>query len=152
MQPPQSTHFNAFGTPIVAPQALTRMERIDLLRRAAGTLQAGRVDRYTAAWLGGVLAEWLSTGEPLEALLGVRPEPGSRMTVAELTRQRRCDTALLQLSAAAGGDRQAARVLAGEIACPSSGLGPLEILRELNAPTSPAAFGRARERADSRPT
>jgi hypothetical protein len=149
--PPDSARFNAFGTPVVPAQALSRLERIALLRRAAGSLQAGRIDGYTARWLGAVLSEWLETGEALEALLGVRPVPGCTLSIEALTRQERVDAALLQLSVAVGGDREAVRVLSGQTSCPSGALGLKERLIALSAPCSTAAFTRARRRAVSSP-
>jgi hypothetical protein len=147
-----ASHFNAFGAPCVPPQELTRLERFALLQKAGGSLQAGKIDRYSGAWIGQAIVSHLNTGEPLDALLGIRPEPGCTLTVAELTRAERSQSLLLQLSVLAGGDRKAARILAGEDPCPSRAQPLVDAIKALGGPTSRASINRARRESVSRPT
>jgi hypothetical protein len=139
-----ASHFNAFGAPCVPPRELTRLERIGLLSEAAGSLQAGKIQKYTGLWLGQAIAAWLETGESLESLLGVKPARGCKLSVAKITHMQRCNTALLQLSTLVGGDREAARVLAGKSVCPTRAQPLVDRIRTLKAPTSQAAITRAR--------
>jgi hypothetical protein len=140
----QSSHFNPFGTPIVPPKELTQLERFELLQKAAGSMQAGEIDRYIGAWIGQAFASHLETGEPLDKLLGIRPEPGCTLTVAELTRAARCRSLLLQLSVRAGGDSKAARILSGQDPCPSRAQPLVDAIKSLGGPTSRASITRAR--------
>jgi len=136
---------NAFGQLVVAPERLTREQRVDVLRRLSGRLQAAR-DLETN-WLGSVLTQWLSAGagDLLDAL-GLRPPPGSKRTVQAILRGEQRDRAMLKLSVAAGGDRAALRILAGVAPCPPSARQLLDELCELGTPRSTAAFTRARRR------
>jgi hypothetical protein len=147
----KTSNLNPWGTPIVPAENLTRIERIELLRRAAKSLARGKVDKYTGAWLADVLEAHLANGRDLEALLGVRPPQGCTQTAQRLTAAEKHAKLLLQLSAAVGGDRQAARVLAGTAPCPARARGILAELQASPGPTSLAAFSRARGVSSLRP-
>jgi len=122
---------------------LTQAERVQLLRELTGHLQA---DRHPgAAWLGAAIGRWLHHGGDLAALLGARTVRGSKNTAQALTRRAEVD-ALLRRLALACGTAQAALILRGSADCPVELMGTVERLRELNAPSSPAAFWRASRR------
>lgn len=122
---------------------LSRAERVQLLRELSGHLQA---DRHPgAAWLGSTLARWLHHGGDLAKLLGVRAVRGSKSTAQALTRRAEVD-ALLRRLALACGAANAALVLRGTVPCPVELQSTVERLRDLNAPSSPAAFWRASRR------
>lgn len=122
---------------------LTRAERVQLLRELSGHLQA---DRHPgAAWLGAAIGRWLHHGGNLPELLGVRAPRGSKNTAQAITRRAEVD-ALLRRLALACGTEQASRVLRGIAPCPVELQAAVERLRELGAPSSPAAFWRASRR------
>lgn len=136
---------NAFGALIVDPDELPQRDRVDVMRRLAGQLQAA--DTCEARWLGRKVQEWLQAGGDLVEQLGLRPPRGSKATAQALIRNERRDLLLLRLSVACGGDRAALRVLSGLAPCPSSAVGIVAELRAIGAPKTDAAFSRARARA-----
>lgn len=138
---------NAFGDLITPPDQLSRLDRIDALRRAAGTLQTD--PRTELRWIGQCLTVWLEQGGPLDVVLGVRPEPGSHLTAQQRVRQAEIDSLLLRLSVECGGDTPALQALQGA-RCRFDLLPILDRLDRLKAPKSMAAFTRARKRS-SRP-
>ncbi len=138
---------DAFGNLLTPPERLTRTERIDTLRGLAGRLLGD--NRVDMQWLGRCLGQWLERGGGLDAVLGLRPERGSRATAQSRVRQVEIDSLLMRLSAACGGDSQARAVLKGA-RCRSDVQPIVDRLARLKAPKSKAAFTRARERS-SRP-
>jgi hypothetical protein len=135
---------DAFGRLIADPATLDRRQRVDLLRRLSGALQAS--DDLGATWLGRTLATWLHDGGDLAAALGLRPPRGSRATAQRQVQIEQRDRLALRLSASVGGDRAALRVLQGMAPCPGSVSTVVAELRTLGAPTSAAGFTRARQR------
>ena len=122
---------------------LTQAERVQLLRALVGHLGA---DRHPgAAWLGATIGKWLHHGGDLCQLLGVRTVRGSKNTAQALTRRAEVD-ALMRRVAMVCGTTKAALVLRGNAPCPVELSATVERLRELKAPSSPAAFWRASRR------
>ena len=135
---------DAFGRLLTVPEKLTRRERVDVVRRLSGELQASR--GAEAAWLGRVLSGWLDSGGDLEAHLGVRPPQGSHARPEAIVAAERLQSLLARFATAVGGTRKAARILQGEADCPSDLRDLLAQLRERNAPTSASSVTRARRR------
>ncbi|MEP7301717.1 MAG: hypothetical protein ABI699_09325 [Caldimonas sp.] len=98
---------DAFGRLIVSPERLDFRGRVDCLRWLSGHLQADR--HLEARWLGAALRIWLEHGGDLAALLGVRPEPGSTLTVQRLIALESRDAERCRAVVVAGGVRAAAR-------------------------------------------
>jgi hypothetical protein len=135
---------DAFGRLLACPSRLARAERVDELRRLGGRLQA---DADPACrWLGQVLTAWTLDGGRLEQLLGVVPPRGSHATPQRQVRQAEVDNLLLRLAVAAGGDRQALRMLRAEQPARGTCAELVERLHELRAPTGADAIRRARAR------
>ncbi|HWV08748.1 MAG TPA: hypothetical protein VN156_04345 [Pseudomonas sp.] len=136
---------NAFGDLLTNPAQLSRAERIDALRRVAGRLLAE--DNREVRWLGECLGAWLQNGGELDAVIGVRPERGSRATAQAKVRQEEVDGLLLQLAVLAGTDRRALQIMRDELPCPTSMGDIVSRLKRLKAPTSDDAVTRARRRS-----
>ena len=138
-------HHDFAGRLLVDPAQLSRVERIDELRRLAGTLQGdGKPDPRAAAWLGAALGDWLHEGGDFAAYLGIRPTRGSHATASNLMRQEVRDRLLLRLSVKCGGDTKALRILRGDCPVPPMLDELVESLR--GAPCSRTALNRARRR------
>lgn len=140
---------NAFGDLIAPPERWTQEERVALVREAAKSLKRGQINTKTGQWLAAILEEHLAEGTDLQTLMGLRPKRGSTRTAQRIVATQRHAGLLLRLSVAVGGDRAAARVLAGKTPCPARAK---EIFAELAAspgPKSQAAFSRARAQGDS---
>jgi hypothetical protein len=133
---------NAFGALIVCPSRLTRVERIDELRRISGRLLAD--SDLAARWLGERLAAWLRDGGRLESHLGVVAARGSRRTPQRILLAEQQRHQMLRLSVALGSDRRAGRVLRGEEPAPPHLAAEVQQARELKCPSSGDAFVRAR--------
>lgn len=140
----QISSRNPFGALVVSPARRPRHERIDILRMLAGRLQAD--PHVDLQWLGERLSTWLQRGGPLDAVLGVRAEQGSRATAQARVRQAEIDGLLLQLAVAVGGDCKALAILRAEHPCPASVRLIVDRLQALQAPTSKTAISRARRR------
>lgn len=141
---PHDRARDAFGRLLVDPAELSQRDRIDVLRRLAGSLQADATRE--ARWLGCALSEWIARGGDLAGLLGVRPQRGSHRTAQRIVRQEAADRALLRLAAAVGCDRAALRIVRGEAACPPMLRGIVDELRALGGPTGDGSVSRARGR------
>ena len=145
----RATH-DAFGRPIVAPAALARSERVDLLRQAAEALGSGkRLTPYVARYLADALRAWLRDGGDLEHVLGVRPPRGSRKRPEVLTRQAERDSLIVSFAARAGSDRRAALVLSGQQPCPPELAPARAVLEAQGAPKSASGIWKARRRVSS---
>lgn len=141
---------DAFGRPLVAPAALTREDRVELLRQAAQALAAGTAPpRYVARYLAEALQAWLREGGDLERRLGVRPPRGSRKRPEVLTRQAERDRLIVRFAAQAGSDRAAALVLRGEQPCPPELAPAREALQAQGAPLTASGIWKARRRVSS---
>ncbi|MBX3601075.1 MAG: hypothetical protein KF863_10650 [Rubrivivax sp.] len=135
---------DAFGRLVCCPSRLDRAARVAELRRLGGRLQA---DADPAVrWLGQALAAWMRDGGRLEHRLGVVPPRGSRATPQRQARQAERDALLLRLAVVAGTDAQALRMLRGEAPAHGEAVALVARLRELQAPRSRDAIGRARHR------
>ncbi|KQP20555.1 hypothetical protein [Pseudorhodoferax sp. Leaf267] len=131
---------NPFLDLVADPDRLSHRERVDVVRRLAGRLQAA-ADRETV-WFGRRLTAWLSgpADGDLTAALGLRPPPGSHLTAPAILSQEKRDIALLELSIAAGSYRAALRLLkSGEVSPEWADLAN-------DPPRSAAAFTRALKR------
>lgn len=135
---------DAFNRLIVDPSALSQPERVDVLRRVAGSLQAST--SRDEAWVGTILVRWLNRGGDLAALFGVRPRRGSRRTAQRIVREAASDRALVRLATVAGSDRRALRMLRGQDEAPASLQPLLAEARALGAPVGDGAVSRARRR------
>lgn len=138
---------NAFGDLIADPDRLDRRARVDVLRRAAGAAQAAR--SRDLQWLGRALGEWLVglREGTLEQALGVATERGCTLTAPATVERQERDAALLRLSTLAGSDRQALRILRGEVPCPAR---CRALVQEIGkAPKSAATFTQARARCST---
>lgn len=143
-------HRDAFGRPIVAPGALEREERIELLWQAAHALADGReLSQYVASYLACALLAWLREGGDLEHVLGVRPPRGSRRRPETLARLNERDRLIVRFAARVGSDRAAAMVLRGEQPCPPELAADCEVLRAQAAPRSVSGVWKARRRISS---
>lgn len=136
---------DAFGRLLVDPDDLPQRDRVDVLRRLAGGLQASA--NRESAWLGRKLSEWLHDGIGVDLVdaLGLRPPKGSKATAQALVRTAQCDVLLLRLSTSCGGDRAAIRAIRGD-GCTPEAAEIVAQLRALKAPKTAAAFSRARAR------
>ena len=140
-------HRDGFNRLVVDPDSLPREALVEVLRGAAGQLQA--LDAPELRWLGRVLGDVLREGDSLDARLRLRPQRGSHNTTRALARRAEVDSALLRLSAAVGVAR-ASRILRGAEPTPAAQADLVERLRCMRAPTSVAAFTRARRAARDR--
>jgi hypothetical protein len=138
-------HHDFAGRLLVDPAQLSRVERIDELRRLAGTLQGdGKPDPRASTWLGRAIGDWLHGGGDFAEHLGILPPRGSHATAQNLLRQEARDRLLLQLSVKCGGDTKALRILHGDCPVPPMLSELVESLR--GAPCSQTALNRARRR------
>jgi hypothetical protein len=133
---------DAFGRLLTPPERLTRLDRVDCLRRLSGRLQAA--SDAESQWLGRCLVEWFSSGGRLEKVLGVAPPRGDRRTAARMSRDEERDALLLRLATTVGSSARASRVLLGTETVPVRAADLVRRLREMRAPTSVRAFNRAR--------
>lgn len=133
---------NAFDVLLVRPEALTREQRVDCLRRLSGRLQAAH--DLESEWLGRTLAQWLAGDGDLVALLGLAAPRGSRRTVAAIARTDERDRLLVKLAANLRSAKRASRVLRGVEPVPQRASAIVHRLRAMGAPTSLRAFVRAR--------
>lgn len=111
-----------FGRLLASPEQLTRRERIDCARRAAGALLAHPM--HEVRWVGRALQDWLGAddGRALDDVLGVAPQVGQRRAQSML-RRAECAALLLRLSVLAGSDARAARMLRGVEPVPAAAAG-----------------------------
>lgn len=137
---------DAFGRLICDPDDLPLRDRVDVLRRLAGQLQASASREQR--WMGRALLTWLQDGGDLAAVLGLRPPRGSKATAQRLINAETRARVLMRLSTVCGSDRAALRVLDGLAPCPGSAAPLVTELRRLGAPRSVAAFSRARASLD----
>lgn len=135
---------NAFDRVVADPLKCSQVERVALLQRLAAELQAeGPIDRQ---WLGRCLTKWLQGDGDLVHLLGLRQRRGSKLTAQRVVKLEQQARLLVQLSAVAGSDASALRVLTGQVPCPARARDLVNALHGLCAPRSIAAFSRARGR------
>jgi hypothetical protein len=138
------SHRDAFGRLLTDPARLSYADRVDIARNLAGELLAdGGHDRK---WLGRSLMRWLADGGDLAVELGLRTCKGSHRTPQAIVRGEE-QRHLLRRLAAELGDRRAGRVLRGEEECPPRLHDEVQRARDLDCPTSPDAFTRARRHA-----
>lgn len=136
MADPPSTR-DAFGRLLTSPARLPVEEKVECLRRLAGSLQAS--EQAESRWLGESIATWVRCGGTLEDALGVAPgRPAMLVRRAEVSRL------LLRLSALVGGDARASRILRGIEEAPAVAVELVIELHARRAPTSRRAFIRAR--------
>jgi len=127
---------DAFGRVLAPPSS--RRERVDCMRRLAGSMQASRdIDEQ---WFGEKISAWLQGSAPtLEAALGVSPgQPAAIVRQAETARL------LVRLASLVGSDERASRILRGVEQVPPAAVDLAAELRALRAPTSRRSFIRAR--------
>jgi hypothetical protein len=131
---------NPFRDLVRDPDSMEYRERVDVVRRLAGRLQADG-DRETA-WFARRITEWLSgpSDGDLTAVLGLRPPAGNHHTPPAILAQEKRDIAMLELSIEAGGFRAALRVVQ------SGALPPQWSELAEDPPKSVASFTRARKR------
>ncbi len=134
-------HSDAFGRLVVDPAKLSHAQRVDIARGLSGTLQAA--DDPGLRWLGAGLGEWLRRGGDLAAVLGLRPDRGSRGTAQEIMRRDALRGLLLRLVNEVGSQSRAARILSGAEAAPAAAAGLVAELSALRAPRSLRAIAEA---------
>jgi len=135
---------DAFGRLVVDPSVLSHGDRVDVLRRLAGSLQAAD-DRETR-WLGASIGQWLRDGGDLARALGLRPRRGSHRSAQYILATEHRDRLLVRLVSAVGQSR-AARILSGAEPAPAAVVVLVEELQALRAPTSRRAIVDAVRRA-----
>lgn len=123
---------------------LTRLERVHLLRRCAGRLQA---DTDPAVrWLGESLQVALQNGISLDDAVGIRPARGSKATAAQMIRREQNDIDICRLVDMLG-VVGTSRALRGEVSAPSELVTAVDRLHDQGVGTSPSAVSRAARRA-----
>lgn len=120
---------------------LTHLERVNLVRRCAGRLQAD-TDPATR-WFGQQITLALATGRSLDEAIGIRPVRGSRATAAEIIRREQNDFDICRLVDELG-VVSASKALRGQISDLKSDLAALQHrLQAEGVGNSPSAVSRA---------
>lgn len=126
--------------------ALSARERLDVLRTLSRRLAASR--HADEAWVGRGLVAWLSTGTPLDALLGLRGKPGARRPASRLRLELQ-RAALRDLINRAGGVAAALAALGGA-PCGEEVRNAVATARALGAAASRRSLSRAAQAGGAR--